>query len=50
MQADVAAQTVEVLYDPQKTTPEKLAQAITEGTEFKARVKSPSRGAAPSSP
>lgn len=41
MQADVKTQTVEVVYDPQKTSPEKLAQAITDGTEFKGKVKGP---------
>jgi len=41
MQADVRTETVEVLYDPQKTSPEKLAQAITDGTDFEGSVKSP---------
>lgn len=38
MRADVKTQTVEVVYDPQKTTPEKLAQAITEHTDFEGSV------------
>jgi len=40
MKADVTKQEATVTYDPKKTTPEKLAQAITEKTEFKASVPS----------
>ena len=38
MQADVSTQTVQVVYDPKKITPEKLAQAITDGTDFEGSV------------
>ena len=41
MQADVKTQTVEVVYDPEKTDPTKLAKAVTDGTEFKTTVKTP---------
>ncbi len=40
MKADVGTQTVEVVYDPAKTSPEKLAQAITAGGDFKGSVQS----------
>jgi hypothetical protein len=40
MKADVNTQTVEVLYDPAKTTPEALAKAITEHSGFEGSVKS----------
>jgi len=39
MKADVTTQTVEVTYDPQKTSPEKLAAAITEHSDFEGSVK-----------
>jgi copper chaperone CopZ len=39
MTADVAKQEVQVEYDPAKTDPEKLAKAITDGTDFNASVK-----------
>lgn len=38
MKADVTTQTVQVTYDPAKTNPEALAQAITDGTDFTASV------------
>ena len=38
MKADVTKEEATVTYDPKKTTPEKLAQSITENTEFKASV------------
>ena len=40
MKADVRSQTVEVLYDPAKTTPEALAKAISEYSSFEGSVKS----------
>ena len=39
MKPDVATQTAEVTYDPKKTTPEALAKAITEHSEFEGSVK-----------
>ena len=41
MRADVKTQTVDVTYDPKKTTPEKLAQAITDHSDFEGSVKTP---------
>jgi len=41
MVPDVSTQTVKVTYDPAKTTPEKLAQAITDGSDFEGSVKTP---------
>jgi copper chaperone CopZ len=38
MQADVTKEEVQVEYDPAKTNPQALADAITKGTEFKASV------------
>lgn len=38
MQADVSKQEVQVEYDPKATTPEKLAQAISEHSGFKGSV------------
>jgi copper chaperone CopZ len=38
MKADVTTQTVKVTYDPAKTTPEAMAKAITDGTDFTASV------------
>jgi hypothetical protein len=38
MKADVTKEQVTVTYDPQKTDPQKLAQAITDGTDFQASV------------
>ena len=40
MKANVGTQTVEVVYDPAKTTPEKLAEAITQHSDFTGSVKS----------
>jgi copper chaperone CopZ len=37
--ADVKAQEVAVTYDPKKTTPEALVQAINANTDFSASVK-----------
>lgn len=37
--ANVETQEVVVTYDPKQTTPEALAKAINEHTEFKASVK-----------
>ena len=39
MEPDVSTETVKVTYDAKKTTPEKLAQAITEHTTFEGSVK-----------
>ena len=41
MKPDVKTETVTVTYDPAKTSPEKLAQAITDGTDFEGSVKTP---------
>ena len=41
MQADVKTETVTVNYDPKRTSPEKLAQAITEHSDFEGSVKTP---------
>ena len=41
MKPDVNTQTAQVTYDPMKTDPEKLAKAITEGTDFTASVPKP---------
>lgn len=41
MKANVQSETVEVVYDPKKTTPQKLAEAITAGGDFKGSVKTP---------
>lgn len=41
MKADVTTQTVQVEYDPAKTTPEKLAEAITQYSDFKGSVQTP---------
>jgi hypothetical protein len=41
MSADVATQTVTVVYDPAKTNPQALADAITAHSEFKGSVKTP---------
>lgn len=38
MSADVSTQTVTVTYDPEKTNPEALAEAITAGGDFKGSV------------
>lgn len=40
MEADATTETVKVTYDPTKTTPEKLAKAITEHSDFEGSVKS----------
>lgn len=40
MKADITKQQVEVTYDPAKTGPEKLAEAISKNTEYRASVKS----------
>jgi hypothetical protein len=38
MEAHVESQTVQVIYDPKKTSPEALAQAITDGSDFEGSV------------
>ncbi len=40
MKADVKTQTVEVEYDPAKTNPQELAEAITKHSDFEGSVKS----------
>jgi copper chaperone CopZ len=41
MEPDVSTQTVTVTYDPRKTTPEKLAKAITDHSDFEGSVQTP---------
>jgi len=41
MSADVTTQTVTVVYDPGKTNPQELADAITKHSRFKGSVKTP---------
>jgi copper chaperone CopZ len=51
MTASVAAQEATVTYDPGKTNPEALVDAINEHTDFKASVKSdPAAGSEKSGP
>jgi copper chaperone CopZ len=38
MKADVTKEQVTVIFDPKKTDPQKLAKAITDGTDFEASV------------
>lgn len=39
MTPDVKTETVTVTYDASKTSPEELAKAITDGTDFEGSVK-----------